>query len=209
MSAASGGPGVLTLIRHGETEWSRSGRHTGRTDIALTAEGERQATALRSFLAGRRFVLVATSPRLRATRTADLAGLLATEPTVADRAVWPDLAEWDYGDLEGLTTPAIRRDHPGWSVFTGEVPGGETVDQIGRRADLVLARVRPWLERGDVALVGHSHMFRVLIARWLRLPPTAGACFVIVPAAVSELGFERDTPVLRQLNLSAEGSTRI
>ncbi|MCK9900073.1 phosphoglycerate mutase [Parafrankia colletiae] len=203
-------PGVLTLIRHGETEWSRSGRHTGRTDIPLTADGEHQAAQLRASLASRRFVLVATSPRLRAARTADLAGLApadagpapgaSAQPAVLEREVWPDLAEWDYGDLEGETTPDIRRQRPGWTVFTGDVPGGESVEQIGRRADLVLGRVRPRLEQGDVALIGHSHMFRVLIARWLGLPPTAGAGFVVLPSAVSELGYERETPVLHRLN---------
>ncbi|OAA26023.1 putative phosphoglycerate mutase [Frankia sp. EI5c] len=211
--------GVLTLIRHGETEWSRAGRHTGRTDVPLTARGERQAAALPALLAGRRFALVATSPRRRATRTADLAGLFpggaadprsgdgvaggTTRPQVAERAVWPELAEWDYGDFEGLTTQTIRVDRPGWSVFSGEVPGGEALEQVGRRADRVLGLVRSWLERGDVALVGHSHLSRVLIARWLGLPPAAGAHFVVFPAAVSELAHERETPVLRQLNLSA------
>lgn len=214
MSDPGAPPGVLLLIRHGETAWSRSGRHTGRTDLPLTERGERQARALRTMLGGRRFGLVATSPRLRALRTADLAGLDAASsgapavdgsvpPWVGERAVWPDLAEWDYGDFEGATTREIRVGFPGWTVFTGEVPGGESVEQVGRRADDVLRRVRPRLAAGDVLLVGHSHLFRVLLARWLGLPPTAGAGFVIEPAAVSELGYEREVPVLRQLNLPA------
>ncbi|WP_026240037.1 histidine phosphatase family protein [Parafrankia discariae] len=198
MTPAEVPAGRVTLIRHGETEWSRTGRHTGHTDIALTATGERQAAALRAVLAGRRFALVATSPRRRATRTAEISGLC---PSGAEGCVvWPELAEWDYGDYEGVTTARIREDQPGWTVFSGEVPGGETAEEVGRRADLVLGRVVPLLADGDVALVGHGHMLRVLVARWLGLPPTAGAHFVIEPAGVSELGFEHENRVLRQLN---------
>ncbi|SQD95093.1 Phosphoglycerate mutase [Parafrankia sp. Ea1.12] len=232
--------GRVTLIRHGETEWSRTGRHTGHTDVPLTAEGERQAAALRAALVGRRFVLVATSPRRRAAHTAEIAGLCppagepgtikpgtirtqaagtpaalsdtagaqAAAPGAEDCVVWPELAEWDYGDYEGVTTARIREDHPGWTVFTGDVPGGETADEVGRRADLVLGRVVPLLAHGDVALLGHGHMLRVLVARWLGLPPTAGAHFVIEPAGVSELGFEHENRVLRQLNARPAPPTR-
>jgi broad specificity phosphatase PhoE len=202
--------GRIVLIRHGETEWSRSGRHTGRTDIPLTPDGERRASALRPALRQFRFTLVATSPRARASRTADLAGLLAApggaDPAgpaadVADREVWPDLAEWDYGDLEGLTTPRIRESQPGWTVWTGRIPGGESADQVSARADAVLARALPLLRDGDVALVGHGHMSRVLIARWLGLPAARGASFLVEPASLTVLEHERETQVLGRLNL--------
>ncbi|MBL7498205.1 histidine phosphatase family protein [Frankia sp. CNm7] len=214
-------PGRLVLVRHGETAWSRSGRHTGRTDIGLTPEGERQAAALRPVLRQFRFALVATSPRLRAIRTADLAGLRAapvgpgpaqaqraeddgaTPPPldVAAREVWPELAEWDYGDLEGLTTTRIREDQPGWTIWTGRVPGGESAARVAARADAALARALPALRDGDVALVGHGHLTRVLIARWLGLGPASGAWFLVEPAGVSILRHERETRVLGALNL--------
>ncbi|MDT3446971.1 MULTISPECIES: histidine phosphatase family protein [unclassified Pseudofrankia] len=216
-------PGRIVLIRHGETEWSRSGRHTGRTDIALTREGERRAASLRGALRDHRFVLVATSPRMRAGRTADLAGLrspspgapLATgttgageadgqgppDPRVAAREVWPELAEWDYGDLEGLTTPQIREDQPGWTIWSGRVPGGESAEAVAARADAVLDRVLPLLRDGDVALVGHGHFSRMLIARWLGLEPARGASFLLEPASISVLAHERETRVLGGLNL--------
>jgi len=199
--------GRLVLVRHGETEWSRSGRHTGRTDIPLTPEGERRVAGLRPALREFRFVLVATSPRARAVRTADLAGLVPTAGGElpagcrAARAVWPDLAEWDYGDLEGLTTAQIRERQPGWTIWTGQVPGGESAAAVAARADAVLARALPLLFDGDVALVGHGHMSRVLIARWLGLGPAHGASFLVEPASVSVLDHERETPVLGRLNL--------
>ncbi|ONH30945.1 histidine phosphatase family protein [Pseudofrankia asymbiotica] len=215
-------PGRILLIRHGETEWSRSGRHTGRTDIALTREGERRAASLRGVLRDRHFVLVATSPRSRAVHTADLAGLrfpspgapLVTGapgageadgraprgPRVAAREIWPELAEWDYGDLEGLTTPQIRENQPGWTIWSGQVPGGESAEAVAARADAVLDRVLPLLRDGDVALVGHGHFSRMLIARWLGLDPARGASFLVEPASISVLAHERETRALGGLN---------
>jgi probable phosphoglycerate mutase len=213
--------GRIVLIRHGETEWSRSGRHTGRTDLPLTPNGERQAASLRPALHAYRFVLVATSPRTRARRTADLAGLLpapvGSRPgvesddvaarrlgppaDVAAREVWPELAEWDYGDLEGLTTAQIREGEPGWTVWTGKIPAGESSTEVAARADAVLARALPALRDGDVALVGHGHFSRVLITRWLGLDTAAGAGFLVEPAGLTVLGHERDTRVLASLNL--------
>ncbi|MCM3884468.1 histidine phosphatase family protein [Frankia sp. R82] len=192
-------PGRVVLVRHGQTAWSRDGRHTGKTDVPLTEEGERQAAAQATHLDELTFGLVATSPRRRARHTADLAGLVA--PPVAERLVWDDLAEWDYGDYEGITTATIRETVPGWTVWDAPVPGGETVEQVGARADAVLARLRPWLERGDVALVGHGHMLRVLIARWLGLPPRAGARFVLGAGTLSVLGHEHESPVIELLGL--------
>ncbi|EIV93739.1 histidine phosphatase family protein [Frankia sp. QA3] len=194
-------PGRVVLLRHGETEWSRLGRHTGRTDVELTAEGERQAAGQATRLSAWSFGLVATSPRVRARRTADLAGLVTTPET--EREVWADLAEWDYGGYEGITTATIRETAPGWTVWTAPVPGGETAEQVGARADAVLRRLHPWLERGDVALVGHGHMLRVLVARWLGLQPRAGAYFVLAAGGLSVLGHEHEAPVVEALNLPA------
>ncbi|MCK9893315.1 histidine phosphatase family protein [Frankia sp. AgB32] len=194
-------PGRLVLLRHGETEWSRDGRHTGRTDVPLTAEGERQAAGQAERLAKWSFELVATSPRRRATHTADLAGLAA--PPAVERVVWDDLAEWDYGDYEGITTATIRETMPGWTVWTAPVPGGESAEQVGARADAVLARLRPALERGDVALVGHGHLLRVLIARWLGLAPRAGVHVTLAAGSVSVLGHEHEAAVIEALNLPA------
>jgi probable phosphoglycerate mutase len=194
-------PGRVVLLRHGETAWSRDGRHTGRTDVPLTDEGERQAAGQAQRLAKLSFGLVATSPRRRARHTADLAGLVA--PPAAERVVWDELAEWDYGDYEGITTATIRETVPGWTVWTAPVPGGESAEQVAARADAVLDRLRPSLARGDVALVGHGHMLRVLIARWLGLPPRHGAHFVLAAGTVSVLGHEHGTPVIEALNLPA------
>ncbi|CAO5163891.1 Acid phosphatase [Frankia sp. AiPs1] len=191
--------GRVVLLRHGQTAWSRDGRHTGRTDVPLTKEGERQAEAQAAHLAELSFALVATSPRRRARHTADLAGLVA--PPVAERVVWDDLAEWDYGDYEGITTATIRQTVPGWTVWGAPVPGGERADQVGARADAVLARMRPSLERGDVALVGHGHMLRVLIARWLGLPAREGAHFILGAGSLSMLGHEHESRVIELLNL--------
>ncbi|THJ75638.1 histidine phosphatase family protein [Candidatus Frankia alpina] len=194
-------PGRVVLLRHGETEWSRLGRHTGSTDVDLTAEGERQAAGQAARLSTWSFDLVVTSTRVRARRTADLAGLVATPET--GREVWDDLAEWDYGRYEGITTATIRESVPGWTVWTAPVPGGETAEQVAARADAVLGRLRPWLEHGDVALVGHGHMLRVLVARWLGLPPRAGAYFVLAAGGLSMLGHEHEEPVVETLNLPA------
>jgi broad specificity phosphatase PhoE len=203
----SAGPvptGRLVLLRHGETEWSRSGRHTGVTDVPLTPAGEKRAAGLAETLGTRRFVLVATSPRIRARRTADLAGLRTLADggagTVARREVWPELAEWDYGAYEGRTSVEINREVPGWTIWTGPVPGGEKAAEVGARADAVIAKVLPVLAEGDAALVGHGHMLRVLIARWLGLAPESGSYFVLEPAGVTELGYEHSYRCVRRLN---------
>lgn len=190
--------GHLYLLRHGETEWSLSGQHTGRTDVPLTPNGEKRAADAGRMLAGLRgdnpLAKVMSSPRTRALRTAELAGL-----TVDD--VTEDLAEWDYGELEGLTTPKIRETIPGWTVWSHPSPGGETPELIGMRAARVLARVREVLPTGDVVLVGHGHFSRVLVAAWLGMAPTAGVHFALDAASVTELGDERGVPQIERLNV--------
>ncbi len=195
--------GDMVLIRHGQTEWSRTRRHTGLTDIPLTEEGERQAEALRPLLAARDVGRVVTSPLRRAARTAELAGLRVSETD-------PDLTEWDYGGYEGITTADIRVGRPGWYLWhDGIVPGGpghpgESVEEVGERVDRVLERLTPLLDDGggaDVVLVAHSHVLRVLTARWLGLPPAAGALFRLETATVSTLGREHDRPVLTSWNV--------
>ena len=192
--------GQLILLRHGETEWSRDGRHTGRTDVPLTARGEEQARSLAPLVAAREIVRVVTSPATRARRTAELAGLPAP---VTD----PDLWEWDYGGYEGRTSPEIRQDRPGWYLWVdGVVQGdaahpGESVAEVGERVDAVLDRVRPTLADGDVALVAHGHVLRVLTARWLELEPSAGRLFALDTGTVSALGREHDHPVIRSWNV--------
>ncbi len=189
---------ALYLLRHGETEWSRSGQHTGRTDIPLTPNGERRAADAGRMLAGLRedrpLALVVSSPRTRALRTAELAGL-----TVSD--VTEDVAEWDYGEYEGLSTPTIRETVPGWTVWSHPCPGGETAAEVGARAAKVVARVRSTLPEGDVVLVGHGHFSRVLVATWLGLPPASGVHFGLDAAAISVLGDERGSPQIRRLNV--------
>jgi broad specificity phosphatase PhoE len=183
---------VLWLIRHGETPWSVTGQHTGRTDVALTAEGERQAAALGRRLAGRRFALVLTSPLGRARETCRIAGY-------GDAAVTTDdLLEWDYGDYEGRTTADIRHERPGWSVWTAGVPGGETVEAVGVRARRVIERARS--AGGDVALFGHAHALRILAACWLGLAPAEGRLLRLDTASVSVLGYERESPVIVRWN---------
>ncbi len=199
--------GDLILLRHGETEWSRAGRHTGRTDIPLTPAGEAAAASLAPALAGRDIAAVFTSPAQRAVRTAELAGLDGAKPD-------PDLQEWDYGGYEGITTAQIRAGRPGWYLWRdGVVPGdgqhpGEAVDQVGARADAVLARVRPLLSGGDVALVSHAHLLRVLTARWLGLEAAGGRLFRLDTGTLSTLGSEHDYPVILTWNVpvSAAGS---
>jgi probable phosphoglycerate mutase len=181
------------LIRHGQTEWSAAGRHTSRTDLDLTAEGEREARALAATLAGRRFAVVICSPRKRALRTAELAGLSVT-------AVDDDLVEWDYGEYEGLTTAEIRKHRPDWSLWTDGTPGGESPDQIGERIDRLLRRLATM--DGEVALVGHGHALRVLTARWLGLPVRGGALFRLDSGTLSVLGHEHGLPVIERWNLS-------
>jgi broad specificity phosphatase PhoE len=181
----------VVLVRHGETEWSRTGRHTGRTDIALTDRGRAQATALASLLP-RDAPLILTSPRKRARDTAALAGFDAT--------VDDDLVEIDYGRYEGLSTAQIRTKSPQWTVWTGELPGGESLDHAGARADRVIDRVR---DTGEVAILfSHGHFLRILAARWLDLPPEMGARLILDTATVSILGHEHGTRALRQWNVT-------
>lgn len=182
----------VVLVRHGETEWSSSGRHTSYSDIALTTKGREQARYLASRLRGVDFSLVLTSPRQRARSTCSLAGLGARAE------VTDDLAEWNYGDYEGRTTAAIRADVPGWTIFRDGVPGGETAEQVAARADRVLARARE--VGGVVAMFSHGHILRVLGARWIGEPVQAGARLGLDTATISCLGHEREQPVLRVWN---------
>ena len=192
--------GDLILVRHGETEWSLADRHTGRTDIPLTARGEAAAGALAPMLARRHIAAVFSSPARRAVTTAALAGLDNVKPD-------PDLWEWDYGGYEGMTTPQIREQRPGWYLWRdGVIPGdaehpGETVDQVGQRVDRVLARVTPLLADGDVVLVAHAHVLRVLTARYLGLEPSAGRLFRLDTGTISTLGTEHGQPVILSWNV--------
>ena len=179
------------LVRHGETEWSRELKHTGRTDVPLTAEGERQARRVGEALSGRRFGRVLSSPLQRALETARLAGF---EPELRD-----ELLEWDYGDYEGLRTAEVREQVPGWTVWTHPVPNGETVEEVGQRVDRLLEEIRA--VEGDVLVFAHGHVLRVLAARWLELPPADGRLFALDPATLSTVGYEREQPVLRAWNL--------
>jgi probable phosphoglycerate mutase len=186
-------PPNALLLRHGETAWSASGQHTGRTDVALTEKGEAQARALQHRLAGRDFALVLCSPMSRAVRTAELAGL-------SGFVIDPDLREWDYGDFEGRTTDEIRQEFPGWTVWDGPWPGGETIDQVATRADRVVARVRACPPGSTVALVAHGHLLRVLAARWIGTDPRAGRWLVLLTGTVSELGWEHETAAIEHWN---------
>ncbi|MCU1275736.1 MAG: Phosphoglycerate mutase [Bryobacterales bacterium] len=189
-------PESLWLIRHGETEWSRSGAHTGRTDVPLTTAGEQRAAAIGRYLDGRRFALVLTSPLKRAIDTCRIAGY----GDVAQ--VEPNLREWDYGEYEGRTTADIRREVPNWSLWTMGVPGGETIEQVAHRARLVIERVSS--VSGDVALFAHGHILRILTACWLDLSPDAGRLFALDTGCLSVLGHERETRVIQRWNLSPE-----
>jgi broad specificity phosphatase PhoE len=185
-------PHRVFLVRHGETEWSKTGQHTGKTDLPLTEAGEEQGRLLTERLKGVDFTLVLTSPLQRAMETCRQAGLL-------DRAeVSDDLHEWDYGRYEGLTTPQIREQQPAWNLWTDGVPDGESPAQVSARADRVLERIR--VADGDVALFSHGHMLRSLGARWIGVPITAGTHLMLSTASVSVLGYERETPVLRLWN---------
>lgn len=184
----------IWLVRHGETEWARLGRHTGRTDIALTDVGREQARALGSRLQGRAFSMVRTSPLSRAAHTAELAGF--GERAILDE----DLQEWDYGALEGRKTPDIQVDYPDWSIWAGPWPDGETVEDVGARVDRVLARCLAPEETGDALLFAHGHLLRVLAARWLGLPPTSGGLFALSTATLSILGWDRGRPVIETWN---------
>ncbi len=184
----------LVVLRHGQTRWSRTGRHTGRTDLPLEPEGEDQARVAGKVLAAVPFAQVLVSPLRRARRTCELAGL---GPQASIRN---DLAEWDYGAYEGLTTAGIRRQRPGWTIWSEPPPDGETADQVGARADRIIAEARQ--AEGDVLAVAHAHVLRILAARWLGLPAAAGALFVLEPGAFGVLGWERDTPAILRWNIS-------
>jgi broad specificity phosphatase PhoE len=187
-------PSNLWLIRHGETEWSRSGAHTGRTDIPLTVAGEAQAGAIGRYLDGKQFALVLASPLQRARETCRLAGYASVAQTE------PNLMEWDYGAYEGHTSQEIRKDVPGWNIWTDGPQGGETVEQVGARANLVIDRA--CAAGGDVALFAHGHILRILTACWLGLPPAGGRLFAFDTACLSVLGYEREIRVILRWNLS-------
>lgn len=182
----------IYLVRHGETEWSLNGRHTGSTDIPLTAHGLEQAEAVRPALAGHTFALVLTSPLQRAVRTCEIAGF-AEQAQPRD-----DLYEWNYGVYEGITTAQIRADRPDWSLWRDGAPDGETAEQVGARVDRIIAEARSI--EGDTLVFGHGHCLRVLTARWVGLPPEGGERFALDTATISILGYERETPVLRAWN---------
>jgi broad specificity phosphatase PhoE len=192
--------GELILLRHGQTEWSLAGKHTGRTDIPLTPQGEACAAELAPLLAKRQITAVVTSPAQRAMRTGQLAGLTAAETD-------PDLWEWDYGGYEGLTTDQIREQRPGWYLWTdGVIPGdknhpGETIEQVAARTDRVLAKIRPLLADGDVVLVAHGHVLRVLTARYLDLPPVDGKLYRLDTGTLSSLSTEHGEPVIATWNI--------
>jgi probable phosphoglycerate mutase len=184
----------LVLLRHGATEWSQSGQHTGRTNIPLLDTGRRQAEAVGAFLRGSgltEFAQVLTSPLIRASDTCALAGF--------EGEVDPDLSEWDYGAYEGLTTAEIQQRRPGWDLWSDGVPEGETAAEVGRRADRVVERARS--VAGDTLAVAHGHLLRVLAARWLGLPPAAGRLFILDAGALSILSSEHDRSAVLRWNL--------
>jgi len=187
-------PPLVYLARHGETAWTLSGQHTGRTDLPLTERGELQARALGERLRGSVFAKVLTSPSQRAVRTCALAGF------GADAEIDPDLAEWDYGDYEGRRTAEILTERPDWRLFRDGAPGGEMPEQIGARADRVIAKIRA--VDGNVLLVSSAHISRVLTARWLGQPPAGGRYFWLSTASLSTLGYEHDLtePIIRLWN---------
>ena len=188
------------LVRHGETEWARVGRHTGSTDIPLTDRGRDQARALGPRLSGLRFALVLTSPLSRAAETASIAGF--EDVAVAD----VDLMEWDYGAHEGQTRAEIRASMPGWTIWRGPWPGGETIGQVGVRADRVITRLRDPAASGDALVFAHGHLLRVLAARWLGLPPSSGGLFELGTATLSILGWEREQPTIELWNEVCQGA---
>lgn len=191
-------PGEIYVLRHGQTQWSMTGRHTGLSDIPLTALGEQDAARWAPELGNREFAAVFASPRTRAQRTAELAGLTVTETV-------EDLREWEYGEAEGRTTAQLRADIPGWDVWTDGPPGGESLAALGARVDGVLAKVSPLLSDGDVMLVAHGHVLRVLIARWMDQQPVLGSRIGLDPAALGLLGFEHDRQIARRLGVSPGG----
>ena len=179
----------VVLVRHGETEWSLSGRHTSVTDIPLTQVGERRASALEPSLQKWSFGLVLCSPRLRAKQTCDLLGWGKNSVETKD------LVEWNYGEFEGLTTPQIRERIPGWTIFTQPCPNGETAGQVAARVDRVISRVREFA--GDTLLVGHAHCLRVLAARWLGLDANSARFFNLETGTWSVLSYEHENPVIQ------------
>ena len=187
----------LWLARHGETEWSASGRHTGLTDLPLTDAGRRQAEQLGRRLGGRSYRLVLTSPLGRAADTARIAGFGAV--ALPD----PDLREWDYGDFEGRRTDEIREEHPGWTIWRGPWPGGESIDDVAARADRFIARVRA--VDGDVLAFAHGHLLRMVAVRWLGLEPEQGGMLALSTATVSLRGWERGEPVIERWNEACAG----
>jgi probable phosphoglycerate mutase len=186
----------VVLARHGETEWARDGRHTGRTDVPLTDRGRQQAEALalvlKSLMHGRAFAKVLVSPLQRAVETCRLAGF----GDVAE--IRGDLVEWDYGEYEGRTTPAIVAERPGWTLWDDGVPGGERVEDVGTRVDRLIAEIRA--TPGDVALFAHGHVLRILTARWLGQEPAGGRFYALDPAGVSVLGYEHTWAVIARWN---------
>lgn len=184
--------GRVFLVRHGETEWSLAGLHTGRTDVPLVEIGRQQAAAVGDVLRGRAFSLVLTSPLTRAEQTCALAGM-AEVAEVAD-----DLMEWDYGEFEGRSSEEIWTTRPGWTLWTDGVVGGESAAAVGRRADRVIERARA--VGGDTLCFSHGHLLRVLASRWVGLPPAAGRLLALDPGSLSVLGWERETPVVELWN---------
>ena len=182
----------VVLVRHGETEWSRDGKHTGRTDIPLTERGRQEARAVGAELRGRRFALVLTSPLSRAAETCRLAGRGELAQQREERM------EWDYGAFEGRKTIDIRKERPGWTLWRDGVPEGETIAQVQARVDRVIAELRS--VAGDAAVFAHGHLLRVLAARRLGLEPAAGRLFALDPATISILDYERETPIIRMWN---------
>jgi broad specificity phosphatase PhoE len=185
-------PGEVFLIRHGETEWSLSGQHTGSTDIPLTEHGEAMARLLAPVLADRNFSLVLCSPLQRARRTCELAGL------AGQASIDPDLAEWNYGSYEGLTPSVIRGQNPSWLVFRDGCPDGESPAEVGERVDRVIRRVRE--NGGRVALFAHGHVFRVFVARWIELSPSHGAHFLLDTSTLTILSYYRGIPAVKCWN---------
>lgn len=188
MSGDGGRRPRAVLVRHAETEWTLSGRHTGRTDVPLTDHGREAAAALAPALAGHELAAVLVSPSTRARETCELMGL------AADAQVREELLEWDYGEYDGLTTPEIRASRPDWSLWRDGCPGGEDAAAVGARADRVIEELRQ--AAGDVAVFSHGHLLRVLGARWVGLDPSAGSKLGLSPGALCLLGHERETPVL-------------
>jgi broad specificity phosphatase PhoE len=182
----------VVLVRHGETEWSREGRHTGRTDVPLTERGEEQARAVGEALRGRSFAVVLSSPLQRALETARLAGFA---PETRE-----ELREWDYGEYEGRRTSEIRQEVPNWTIWRYGGPGGESPDEVGARADRMVAELQA--VDGDALVFAHGHLLRVLTARWLELPPPDGRLFALDPGTVSTLGYEREQSVIRSWNVT-------